>query len=797
MGLEFTLFRGFVKQILWCSLSSLLLISKTLDASTPFGIIGGFINSNGEIPYAGFVYSDNLITNIAISPTFINGEINSVSMNSSGFALLGGKGTSTTDAYFAYVSTLGTLNETNLGLTNGQINQVALNSAGLGLIGGADNGSQLAYAAAMSPSFQITPLSLPSGFGSAVTVALNSSGYGLIGGRDATFNAPFAVRITPNLNVETLILTPTLGNIAGSALNDVGQGVLVGLSDPTPYVVMVDPNGTIREIPPTLTQGGLYEVAINSNGKIIIGGTDGTYHYAAFMTFDGTESPLAVGQNLGEIITVAINSSGYGLIGGNIENDPYAAIVTPEGAVQPLNLNNLPTVVRSVKLNEFGQGIIGGYNKTLVTAYAAMVFLDGTVTPLNLGFTEGAIISVGIPQLPVAVPSTNLTGNNLIFANYINEYAPQVVAYFVPSLLDNTLASALEYAAVTRNAASLFTATNNTFFLSTTVSSYLRRHDFSTNERMSSKKVAKSKQDQYVADLNAPKPKEIIREKNTFWAEAIGAFAYQRAQNETPAFNPSSGGMILGIDRQFNDYFLAGIGFSYLFTYIHEKQNMGHSSINQEEFFIYGNCNYANLYLDGSVQGGIFQISQIRNIQITGFNFQSTSSPSGGNLIPHLELGYNYDKPEPIQNISIRLNPFVMVDWANAWQSAYTETGVGPFNAGQFSHYSALLRTEVGLRLYETWNLNSWNLTLQEKGSYVNVLVNNVGKVNAFLVGSPGSFTVETLNRPQNLGVVQVLASFHPVNAKKWIPGITAFYQGEFGSAYFSNQVNLGAHWSF
>lgn len=109
--------------------------------------------------------------------------------------------------------------------------------------------------------------------------------------------------------------------------------------------------------------------------------------------------------------------------------------------------------------------------------------------------------------------------------------------------------------------------------------------------------------------------------------------------------------------------------------------------------------------------------------------------------------------------------------------------------------HASLLRTEAGLRFYETVFFDSWNLMFQETGGYVNTRVYNAGKVNAFLVGSPGLFTVETLASAQNLGLAEFVIVFAPHRAI--YPSSTLFYQGEFGEQYQSHQVGLEFAWNF
>ncbi|HAB98440.1 MAG TPA: hypothetical protein DCE71_01295, partial [Parachlamydiales bacterium] len=223
--------------------------------------------------------------------------------------------------------------------------------------------------------------------------------------------------------------------------------------------------------------------------------------------------------------------------------------------------------------------------------------------------------------------------------------------------------------------------------------------------------------------------------------------------------------------------------------HVHEKKGAGHSNINQEDVFAYASWTGKNFYLDLAAWGGPVQIDQVRDIHMTGFTFKSSSHPNGWQALPHIEIGFNTNRAKSTQDTVLIFNPFAMCDWSNAWQRSYKEHGSGPFNAGQRYRYGSLLRTEAGIRLYTTLFFDSWNLTIQEKGSYVNVQSFHPGKVNAYLVGFPGSFTVQTLTAAQNLGVGQFSLIFDPV--KPYYPKIMTFYQGEFGSKFQSHQATL------
>ena len=135
---------------------------------------------------------------------------------------------------------------------------------------------------------------------------------------------------------------------------------------------------------------------------------------------------------------------------------------------------------------------------------------------------------------------------------------------------------------------------------------------------------------------------------------------------------------------------------------IFKDLGVGYSNINQENLFLYASWDNQRFYIDSALWEGLFQISQVREIQMTGFEFTAASKPRDWQLVPHFESGYKQNFLVSQDFLAILLNPFFMLDWANSWQESYRETGNSPFNIRQKHQYSSLFRTEVGVRFYET-----------------------------------------------------------------------------------------------
>ena len=126
-----------------------------------------------------------------------------------------------------------------------------------------------------------------------------------------------------------------------------------------------------------------------------------------------------------------------------------------------------------------------------------------------------------------------------------------------------------------------------------------------------------------------------------------------------------------------------------------------------------------------------------------------------------------------------------MVDYVGCWEHSAKESGVTPLNFGQRGRYCSLLRSEAGFRLQEVLSYCSGTVTFMEKGSYAYQKAFHTGRINAFLIGSPGSFTVTTLTTAQNMGVGECEVLFEPKNKSCYA---SLSLHSEIGSKYQSYQ---------
>ncbi len=108
---------------------------------------------------------------------------------------------------------------------------------------------------------------------------------------------------------------------------------------------------------------------------------------------------------------------------------------------------------------------------------------------------------------------------------------------------------------------------------------------------------------------------------------------------------------------------------------------------------------------------------------------------------------------------------------------------------------SSFLRSETGIKLCEAWDYSWGAFLLKEKAAYIFEQPFHTGTVVASFVGVPGDFTVTTFQESLNLGGVGLGASCQ-LGANRTL-SIDLEYEGEFGSAYLSNEFMLAIRKSF
>jgi hypothetical protein len=404
---------------------------------------------------------------------------------------------------------------------------------------------------------------------------------------------------------------------------------------------------------------------------------------------------------------------------------------------------------------------------------------------------EGYFYLGDITILPLSLPLSGLKGNDLNLANYLNANAPADVVGLLS--YSDDLTQALQSAAPTRNAFSTYASQTTQLSLERLVNDHLGQQRWRNNRQASPTQTAALESTESLmaeSDVIAMNDQRKAQSHTecccenkkpvSVWLGAFGEFAQAKPKHQTPDFNTSSGGVVVASDYNGVYPHPIGAGAAYAHTYIHENEDAGHANIDQGGLFIYSSFPVANWYFDTTVWGGYYYSKNVREISFSNFpGGEAKCKIHGWQLSPHIEIGYDHSMNW------LGLEPFIMADYVGCWEHGANESGSTPLNFGQKDRYCSLVRGEAGLRLQEILSYCWGSITFKEKGSYAYQKALHSGKINAFLIGSPGSFTVSTLTTAQNLGVGEVEALFKPKNTNFYA---SLAFHTEIGSKYQAYQ---------
>ncbi len=673
-------------------------------------------------------------------------------------AIIGGQGNA---PYAAFIMPDGSI-QNILGLPpTGLTFRVAINFSGYGLIGGT-NGLN-AYAALVSPKGILTPVPGLIAPGEIYTVSINKWGNGIVGGGHQISNIPFAALVSNVGKATPLIGLPASGLIYGVAIEKSGFGIVGGVGPlNSAYAALVSPYGTITPIAGLPTTGAIYWVAANKSGTKFIGGQSGSNNYAAFVAPNGFLSPVG-GLQPGLLYSVAINNRGEGIVGGASANLPYAALVAPNGSSQ--TIAGLPTgtgIIYNVALNDSGTGLIGGFSSNI--PFGAFVRPDGTLLPLKKlpsgpGFVDGLAlhsagvgivggVSANVPFTALVAPNGNLT----YLTGLPNQGEINSIAI---SLLDNLVPKAI---------GPFDSFANTQFALSNTLTQHNLFRKFDCN-----------------CDCQTECGSSIL------WFAPFGNYVHQKSRGKIPSYSNNIWGALLGFDYNYCPEMVFGGALAYAQNKAHLFHDFGNADIHQESAVVYVTYETPCFYFNAALWGGIFQGSTKRK----SFTIiTSKASPRGWNLSPHFEVGMPFQT-----NACSIVEPFIAFDCANNWHTKYRERGSSGFNIVLKNNHSSLLRSELGLRLYQSFQYTWGNLLIEEKGSYVNrtPLKRNT---RAYFIGSASTFDVETCSTiSQNHGLAEIHLECTPICYGDFYTALD--YQGEFGSSFQSQTFALTIGKSF
>lgn len=666
-------------------------------------------------------------------------------------------------------------------------------------------------------------------------VALGSAAKpGWAAGNDAFFLTGASITLVPKLNT-TITFPNSIADDSPASFVGIqpgtkpgtasGASILIGSAEDEFGTVFFPSTNQSTYSGPTIVQNAIFALdgSIQSPVTVMSGGTlqgVGDVDKSVTIQAGGT---IHAGNSIGTLTMESLT----------LENNQ--SILQLEIDLSPgSNLSSIYFVNGSVALNNASLQILSSPQNGSSTSHTYL-FLYGT----NITGTFGSVSSVPgylsrLINTPITVtlqltPFSSVLGvgvplssNQQALLSYLLalQTVPSLQAIFADllELTPNQLRAALDSLSPARNAAASFFANQTAFSVGFIPLKRLRdkrilQHTASQKNNSLAALILEKGESLVAISEPVPSPsldtelsvgntspnrftmpygktkKAVATNNYAFWASGFGNFLSQNGMHSNPKIHDTATGTVVGFDYYGYQNGLFTISAGYLHNDISENDHMGSGSSNGSMLSVYGTGTFQDGYLESGIYAGYNRFHMNRNILIKSappFHTKSKSSFNNWVLMPHLAGGYDWMMSWGV------IEPFAMMDWAISFQESYNEMGATPVNMHIKSKSPSILRSQVGLNLYETWENLNHAVIVQESASYINKVLFGTKMDGAILIpttapsGAPGSFTLETYDRTLNL-VGLTLELFYKHKPSQFF--LSGEYRGEFGSGYLSHEI--------
>ena len=596
-------------------------------------------------------------------------------------------------------------------------------------------------------------------------------------------------------------------------------------------------SGTRVQLNGALTMGDAssttFAGTIEGTGSLIKQGT-GTFYLSGTSNYTGsTNVNNGILSVNGAIISpVTVNSSGtlkgIGAIQSNVISTGTIRPGNSIGTLQitgNLTLNSGSTTIFEISPTQTSQLLVGG-NVVINSNSTLQIIADGTFTsPINYtivtfdGTRSGTFSTIvspftlfveyngngiqlsslqPVPPIPASLPIV-AGGNSQSIIQYFNSLPAGSLGGVYTTLLGLTptqLQQAMEAISPSRNAESSYIGQQAAYSLSNLLSSHSDNFRILRSLKNKSTEVAVlekteellAERDDVSFDGLGLMSRELIQKKAPYhiWISGLANQSMQKAESQNPAFDSTAGSVLAALEKEILDRYLVGTGIAYVNASIHQHEGLGHSNVNIASAVLYGSAFWDRFYLELAMWNAYQRTDNVRHVYFPGFNKQAKSHQNGYQGDVHLNLGIDFEAFSR-QQTEMTVEPFAMLDWACVKESHLNEKGAGVLDMHQKGRFSSMLRTEAGLNNYISHIFeNQSALVVCLKLSYINEASFKVGRLQANLVGFPGSFIVNTLEGNQNF--ISPRIEFLWKNDRTFA---SLAYEGEFGVKSRSNEIYL------
>lgn len=180
----------------------------------------------------------------------------------------------------------------------------------------------------------------------------------------------------------------------------------------------------------------------------------------------------------------------------------------------------------------------------------------------------------------------------------------------------------------------------------------------------------------------------------TWWGQAFGQFTHVRGDGNADGFHSSTGGAVLGIDREIEPGVILGLSGAMTTTRLGEGNSIGGYKLN-----LYGSYADGPVFLDGTVGAGLNRYESRRELSLGTVTDSAYGKAYGHDMTASVSGGYRFDLPDDAV-----IEPVAGVTWNQIHRRSYTETGADAYDLAVDSATKNTVQSSVGVRASQTYD---------------------------------------------------------------------------------------------
>ena len=285
-------------------------------------------------------------------------------------------------------------------------------------------------------------------------------------------------------------------------------------------------------------------------------------------------------------------------------------------------------------------------------------------------------------------------------------------------------------------------------------------------------------------------PNACKKEPLYLWVNGFGDRLKQKSSyfSESPqlGYQNQTGGVMLGCDGNFADYFYLGALGAYTRTALDWSNTHSEGTIQTGYTGLYfsavGDMFYGNI----SVIGAWSQYEGRRNINFSGVDVTATNTHGGSQLLSHIDTGVN------LRYKAFTVNLFDSFDYINQTEGSFTEKGAGVYNLHVKKTNPIMLRNQLGLELTRCVCFDSIRWMISPKISWVReIRIKGQSYMSEF---EGTGLTFESKGYFPNRNLISFGAKATGITCDDCLD-VDLYFNGDFCNDY--SDFNLGAQISF